>query len=436
VIRHLLLLAVVAAVGAPAAGGADVSADLSVKLSITTLDAHAGEGVSVTAQIVNSGAADVANVRWTATFSSNLDPWNAPSSGSTGPLTGGQKTLAYTSATIVRRGPATVRMAITGDNVSDSDPANDVATVRFTALPATHTFVELRDPVPAPTGSRVAFVRWTMFGPRTSYVGPATFGRIYVTDGTRSVAVTPTQRVQTGISWAPDGHALAYASRGRIWTVDLKSHDVHRLTSGGPADERWPAWSPDGTKIAYTTGNRYGLEVAAVVPPTGGVAPTVVAYTSTQVGWSPDGRFVVADGRLWSASGDLQSTDTGDVEWARDGKRVLRRDAPSGILTVADAATGTVLATFPNAPRLVRPHLSPHGDTIAAATVSGRVALVSVATGAIRYAPRAASSYDSVRWVASSAAAYVGTGRCGPRSEIDVVRRDGRGVRSVARTCA
>jgi dipeptidyl aminopeptidase/acylaminoacyl peptidase len=435
VLRRLLLVAVLVAVAAPGAAGADASTDLSVKAFVTSSRTHVGEGVDVTVQIVNGGTADVPNVHWTAALTPNLDPWNSPTAGSTGAVAGSGQAVVYLSAAIVHRGPAAIRIAISADGISDPDSSNDVATVRFTALPPKHAFTELRDPVPAPAGTRVAFVRRTTYGTRTPSIGPWTFGRVFVTNGAQSVAVTPLQRVQTGVAWAPDGRTLAYASRGRIWTVDLSSHRVHRLTSGGPAEDRWPVWSPDGTKIAYVTGDRYGLEVAAVIPASGGVAPTVVAFTGSQVGWSPDGRYVVADGSLWDAAGSMQSSSTGDVEWARDGNRVLRHDA-SGALTVADAATGTVVATLPDRPLLVRPHLSPHGDTVAAATVRGRVALVNVTTRRIHYAPHAASSDDSARWLTSSLVAYVGSGRCGPRTEIDVARRDGGGARSVARTCA
>ena len=422
---RLVALLAVALVGAPSAAAAQP--DVALRVILGAHDKHVGAGIDVTVQIVNRGSTNVQNVGWRATFSSNLDPWNAVTAGSTGALAAGQNAFVSTSAVLVRRGPATIRISINADGTEEA------TTVRFTVLPPAHTFVELRDPVPAPSGTHLAFVRWTTYGTRSAYPGPVSFGRIYVTNGAGATPVSPTQPVPTGLAWAPDGHAIAYASGGHIWTIDLRTHALRRLTSAGTGDERWPAWSPDGSRIAYTTGNRFGLEVAATVPAAGGVAPTVVAYTGAQVGWTPDGQHVVADGRLWNTNGDLQPTFTGAVEWSRDGVWTLRRDQSTNELSVVSSGSSTSL---PTKPFLVHPHLSPHGDVVAAATVGGRVVLVGVASGRRRYAPRAASRFDSARWTAAGLAAYVATGRCGPRSEIDAIRRDGTGFRTIARACS
>ena len=425
---RLVALLALALLGAP--GAAAAQPDLALRLILGAPDKHVGAGIDLTVQVINRGSADVANVRWTATFSSNLNPSNSRTAGNIGPIAPGQRLFDSAGAVIVHRGVATIRVAVHADGF------DEVATAHFTALPPSRAFVELRDPAPAPGGTRVAFVRWTSYGRRSAYPGPTTFGRIYVTNGSTATAVTPTQSVPTGLAWAPDGHAVAYASGGHIWTIDLRTHALRRLTSAGTGDERWPVWSPDGTRIAYTTGNRFGLEVAATVPATGGVAPTTVAYTAAQVGWSPDGAHVVAGGSLWDANGDLQSTFTGDVEWSRDGAWILRRAQSSNLLTVVSAQTGELVASLPARPLPVHPHLSPHADTVAAATVTGRVVLTDVASGKQHFAPRAASSFDSARWTAVGLAAYVGSGRCGPRSEIDTVKRDGTDFRTIAKACS
>jgi Tol biopolymer transport system component len=50
-------------------------------------------------------------------------------------------------------------------------------------------------------------------------------------------------------SWSPDGNAIVLDDNGRITVFDAVTGTIQALTPG-PA-EHFPAWSPDGTQIAY-----------------------------------------------------------------------------------------------------------------------------------------------------------------------------------------
>jgi len=50
---------------------------------------------------------------------------------------------------------------------------------------------------------------------------------------------------------SPSGQRAVFEARGEILTVPAEKGDIRNLTSTPGADERYPAWSPDGTKIAY-----------------------------------------------------------------------------------------------------------------------------------------------------------------------------------------
>ncbi|HEX8846270.1 MAG TPA: S9 family peptidase [Pyrinomonadaceae bacterium] len=52
--------------------------------------------------------------------------------------------------------------------------------------------------------------------------------------------------------WSPDGKRIAYVSGGQIWTIDLATNDMKKVTniSTGAGD---PVWSPDGTMIAFAS---------------------------------------------------------------------------------------------------------------------------------------------------------------------------------------
>ena len=79
-------------------------------------------------------------------------------------------------------------------------------------------------------------------------------------DGTEEVAPLPPRRIET-VRWAPDGERVAYggtepgANDGSTmiyeYNVELQT-TPRRLTSEGSVN-RYPAWSPDGTSLAFTS---------------------------------------------------------------------------------------------------------------------------------------------------------------------------------------
>jgi len=67
---------------------------------------------------------------------------------------------------------------------------------------------------------------------------------------------------------APDGVRAVVMNGGNLWLVDLVRGYVTRLTTG-PANDYGPVWSPDGSRIAFTS-NRAGREEIFVVSAAGG----------------------------------------------------------------------------------------------------------------------------------------------------------------------
>ena len=98
-------------------------------------------------------------------------------------------------------------------------------------------------------------------------------------------------------AWSPDGTRLAFAShRDGNWELYLWSAAdgyVTRLTTD-PAYDGAPAWSPDGTRLAFESYRDGNLEIYLLDLATGS-AP--VRLTENKAGdyapaWSPDGRYV------------------------------------------------------------------------------------------------------------------------------------------------
>jgi Tol biopolymer transport system component len=97
-------------------------------------------------------------------------------------------------------------------------------------------------------------------------------------------------------SLSPDGNWVAYEWRGEKgdnWDIYVKEVDgpgFNRLTTN-PADDRNPAWSPDGRQIAFlrASGDRWVLYLISAL---GGGERKLTEVGFGSLSWSPDGRNI------------------------------------------------------------------------------------------------------------------------------------------------
>jgi Tol biopolymer transport system component len=154
-------------------------------------------------------------------------------------------------------------------------------------------------------GDVVHALAWSPDGSRIVYDGGPGSGSVYSIDvetGEHSLLVGEPAGAGaiSDIDWSPDGAhlAIAYYAR-RTWTrqsLYLTNADGSRLRLVAEGPEVGMAWSPDGTRLAYTTISGQGPRDAwqAWTVSVDGSAPSLVASqccVSGGVGvvWSPDG---------------------------------------------------------------------------------------------------------------------------------------------------
>jgi len=86
---------------------------------------------------------------------------------------------------------------------------------------------------------------------------------------------------------------IVFAYAGDLWRVPREGGEAVRLTSGAGI-ETDPAFSPDGTQIAFT-GEYDGNIDVFVVPAAGGVPKRLTWHPAPDraVGWTPDGKKII-----------------------------------------------------------------------------------------------------------------------------------------------
>ena len=173
-------------------------------------------------------------------------------------------------------------------------------------------------PVWSPDGSRIAFVKYK--GLR--------FDGIYTMDidGTEQQLILSAQkhtqrvlRISGGLTWSRDGTKLAYVveeqervtnnSDGRIdyinravlYVINVDTSNSTRLFAASNSRTDWigrtPAWSPDGSSIAFAYGTVENAVELFVISSNGSGLRKVAGFKSLgyrfSVEWSPDGREIL-----------------------------------------------------------------------------------------------------------------------------------------------
>jgi Tol biopolymer transport system component len=153
--------------------------------------------------------------------------------------------------------------------------------------------------------------------------GPSSIERLDPTTET----LTPFLHGAMSAAYSPDGSLVAFTHRKRtapmdwdIWVADANGrHARDVIDAEGTQDS--PAWSPDGTLLAYSGSSPWGDPDVFVAHPDGsGVADLTPDSrdSDTAQGWTPDGRVLFLSNRSHTGGTFLyfMGTDGTDVQLA------------------------------------------------------------------------------------------------------------------------
>lgn len=80
----------------------------------------------------------------------------------------------------------------------------------------------------------------------------------------KATLITRKNRENTSPAWSPDGSMIAYSSKGsgerQIWVYDFKTNQERQITQG-PLNKENPSWAPNNMMLVYNTAEKYNNEL-------------------------------------------------------------------------------------------------------------------------------------------------------------------------------
>jgi len=199
----------------------------------------------------------------------------------------------------------------------------------------------------APDGLRVAY---------TSY--KSGYPDVYIIDiasGGKRTKVSSFPGINSGAAFAPRGDLLALTlskdGNPDIYTMGIGGSGITRITRTRGADAS-PSWSPDGTKIVYTSDDRGAPQLyVSHADGTGTMERLSVGQLyATEPSWSPDGKLIAFNARVGGAfqvgvydvaakTGRILTTagNNEDPSWCRNSRHMIF--SRSGKLVLLDSVT-------------------------------------------------------------------------------------------------
>jgi Tol biopolymer transport system component len=188
------------------------------------------------------------------------------------------------------------------------------------------SYEDARYPSWSPDATHIAFAAFGLDAVLSIVVVTAT-GRNPVVVGSFQAEREPPD---PQLAWHPSGGTLAFVHGGWIYLVRADGSDERRFVAGSH-----PAWSADGTRLAYITpDSRVGL-----VREDGSDLHTVAGRLASTPRWSPDGKRLAFAYDTGSSSTDVAVVDTSSALirlvardatapfWSPGGRRLVARSA-------------------------------------------------------------------------------------------------------------
>jgi Tol biopolymer transport system component len=196
------------------------------------------------------------------------------------------RVLDWTGGDVRRRGTG-ARFAPNGRMLAFQDPTGIGRLTRVGARYRRLLRGSAADPVWSPAGRRIAFER---------VIRGATYVAVMNVDGSR------VRRLARGTdpNWSKRG-LIAFVRAGDIYVVRPDGRGVRRLTQSA-ANESFPVWSPDGSKLAFVRQEGQDPAHLYVVGANGGAVTWISQQGGTvsanRPSWSPDSRSLYYAARL------------------------------------------------------------------------------------------------------------------------------------------